>query len=151
MTIQDLKNAQKTRGRPFPAANRGRPRGAKNRKTRFVEALLEKDIEDIAKAVSTAAKAGDMAAAKLVLDRLAPARRGRPVQFEAPASIDAQSLRDAFSDIVARLAVGEMTPEEGIAVANVLELGRKTVETVELEERLRVVEAQLARPPLRVV
>jgi hypothetical protein len=84
-----------------------------------------------------------MQAARIILDRLAPVRRGRPVRFEAPATIDATGIVEAFNNLVTAIAAGEMTPEEGIAVANVLELGRKAIETEQTEVRLRAIEEQL--------
>jgi hypothetical protein len=101
---------------------------------------MSDEIEGVTRAVVRAAQGGDMQAAKLILDRLAPIRRGRPVRFSAPESVDAAGLADAFQIIVSGMATGELTPEEAASVANVLELRRKALETVELEARLRAVE-----------
>jgi hypothetical protein len=140
MTARRVNNARNTPGRPFRPGNPGRPRGARNRSTRLAEKLMTEDLEAVTKSVVNAAIGGDMAAARIILDRLAPIRRGRPVQFTAPETMDAAGLADAFTEIVRAMAVGELTPEEAVSVANVLEVRRRTLETVELEARLRAIE-----------
>ena len=97
---------------------------------------MSEDLADIVRAVSDAAKGGDMQAAKIILDRLAPVRRGRPVQFTAPGGGDAKGLAEALDNVVSAIATGDMTPEEGAAVATVLEARRKIIETMEIEARL---------------
>jgi len=106
----------------------------------LAEQILSEDLEAIARAVSNAARNGDMQAARIILDRLAPIRRGRPVQFEAPASLDGAGVAEAFAAILRSMADGELTPEEGTAVAGVLEMRRKAIETVEIEARVAALE-----------
>src|SRR5215470_16664338 len=53
------KNAGKTRGRPFERGNPGRPKGAQNRTTRLIEALLEGEAEAIGRKCIERAKEGD--------------------------------------------------------------------------------------------
>ena len=55
--------------------------GTRHRATRLAEKLMANDAEDVVKAVVAAAKGGDMTAARLVLDRIAPPCRGRPVRL----------------------------------------------------------------------
>jgi hypothetical protein len=59
----------------------GRPRGARNRATLLMENLLADDAEAIGRKAVEMAKGGDMAAIRLCMDRLAPARKGEPVAF----------------------------------------------------------------------
>src|ERR1700674_774967 len=87
------------RGRPFgrgvsgnPA---GRPKGSRNRASVMAEAVSEGDAVVIARAVVSKAKGGDMVAARLVLDRMWPAPKGRTVAFAAPATPDANSTLQA--------------------------------------------------------
>ena len=101
---------------------------------------MNKDIEGVVASVVQAALSGDMVAARIIMDRMAPIRRGRPVPFNAPDSADAAGIAEAFKEIVSAMGAGEITPEEGSAIANVLELRRKAVETLELEQRLKVLE-----------
>ena len=52
----------------------GRPKGARHRTTMAIEALLEGEGEAITRKAIEAAKAGDMVAIRLVLDRICPPR-----------------------------------------------------------------------------
>lgn len=131
-----VKNTRKTPGRPFPAGNGGRPRGSRNRRTLLAEQILGEDIEAVARAVTTAALGGDMAAARIIMDRLAPVRRGRPVVFDLPSGTDATGLAEGFDALLRAVAGGLLTPEEGAAVASLLEARRRTIETMEFEARL---------------
>src|SRR4051794_1011252 len=75
-------------GRPFRPGRSGNPQG-KARETRhnitiLAERLMGADVKAVVAKVVEAAKAGDMTASRLILDRIVPARRGRPVQFTLP-------------------------------------------------------------------
>jgi hypothetical protein len=136
-------NALTTRGRPFQPGNPGRPKGARHRSTVLAEKLMADDIEGIVTAVVKAAKDGDMAAARIILDRLTPVRRGRPVQFDLPAATDAAGVLAAFDAVLQAVAGGELTPEEGASITNLLEARRKAIETVELEARIAALETRV--------
>jgi hypothetical protein len=98
------------------------------------------DLEAVVRAVTIAARCGDMAAAKIILDRLAPIRRGRPVVFDLPTGTDAAGLAEGFDALLRAVASGELTPEEGASVATLLEARRKTIETMEIEARIQALE-----------
>src|SRR5215217_9497488 len=85
-------NASKTRGRPFAKGNSGRPKGARHKSTILAEQLLASDVDGLVRSVVKAAKRGNMVAAKIVLDRLAPPRRSRPIQFDLPPIADTAGL-----------------------------------------------------------
>ena len=148
MAAERVNNERKTRGRPFLEGNPGRPVGSRNKRTLLVEQIMGADLEAVARAVSTAAQHGDMQAARIVLDRLAPVRRGRPVKFEMPATLDGAGLAEAFATILRAMATGELTPEEGTAVAGVLEIRRKAIETAEIEARLAALEDVVREKPV---
>ena len=135
-----VNNARVTRGRPFPRGNPGRPKGSRNRRTVLVEQLMEGDLEEVTRAVLQAAKGGDIAAAKLVLDRICPVRKGYPVEIQAPKTLDPTGLDEAFVSVIKAMAAGEVSPAEALEISNVLEARRRTIETVELETRLRTIE-----------
>jgi hypothetical protein len=137
-----VNNARKTPGKPFPVGNSGRPKGSRNRRTLLAEKIMHEDLEEVARAVTAAAKQGDMQAARIVMDRLAPVRRGRPVVFDLPSGRDAAGLADGFDALLQAVAGGELTPEEGAAVANLLEARRKTIETMEIEARIAALESR---------
>ena len=123
----------------------GKPPGARNKTTIMLEKLLADDAEAVAKAVIAAAKGGDMTAARMVLDRLAPAPRARRIQLDLPPIDTAGDVLEALTATAAAMAAGELTPDEAGTVAGVLEAKRRAVETVDLERRITAIEEQSNR------
>jgi hypothetical protein len=139
------KNAGKTRGRPFQKGNPGRPKGAQNRTTRLIETLLEGEAEAIGRKCIERAKEGDPVALRLAMELLAPVGRGRPVRFKMPALGTAADLPKALGAVLTAISRGEIAPEEAVSVAQVIEVKRKSFETLEIEERLASIEARMAK------
>jgi hypothetical protein len=72
---------------------RGKLPGARHATTIMAEQLMEGEAEVVVRAVVAKAKQGDMRAARLVLDRIAPLRRGRPVTNGLPDVRTARPMR----------------------------------------------------------
>src|SRR5262245_41832744 len=113
--------AARGRGRPFAPGNPGRPKGARNRATIAVEAMLDGEAEAITRTAIDLAKAGDTVALRLCLDRIAPPRKDRPVMVELPAIATAGDVVAALSATLAAMARGDLTPSEAATVAGVLD------------------------------
>jgi hypothetical protein len=105
---------------------------------------MEDDAPNVVRAVIAAAMNGDMTAARLVLDRILPVRRGRPVTLQLPELRTPTDLVMALNGIARAVAAGLLTPEEGQAVAAILEQQRRAIETTELESRIAVLEGKTA-------
>ena len=118
----------------------GRPRGSRNKSTLLLEKLMIDDGEGVVRSVVDLAKDGDIQAARLVLDRIMPARKGRPVRINLPVVKTPADVLRALSATVQAMAKGELTPEEAAILSGVLETRRKAIETVEIEHRLAAVE-----------
>ncbi len=136
------KNAPKTRGRPFEQGNPGKPKGARHKTTLLAEKLMSEDAEAVVKVVVEAAKAGDLTAAKIVLDRIAPPRKDLPVAFDLPAISTAADASAAMGSIIAAVASGELTPTEAGEVAKLLDAFTRTLEATEFERRLQSLEGR---------
>jgi hypothetical protein len=95
---------------------------------------------DIMAAVVNAARGGDMRAADILLRRLWPERKGRPVPVELPAIAAPRDIVTALGAVADFVSAGELSPEEGAAVAGILEAQRRAVETAELESRITALE-----------
>jgi hypothetical protein len=121
----------------------GKRLGTRARATRLAEKLMANDAEDVVKAVVAAAKGGDMTAARLVLDRIAPPCRGRRVRLALPPIVGAADLVKALAAVADAMARGVLSAEEAQAAAAVLEHHRKAVETFDLERRIAAIEAKL--------
>ncbi len=139
------KNAGNTRGKPFAPGNPGKPKGARNRATRALEALLGDSAEDVARAVIRAARNGDTAAARLVLERVLPARRDHPLEIDLPPIIGAEGLLAAGGAVLSAVAQGDLTPAEGDGLMTLIERQRRLVEVTELETRITALEAQIGK------
>ena len=64
-------------------------------------------------AVLTAAtQDGDMAAAKLLIDRVIPSRRGAPVSFHIRPLKTPEDCTFAYADLLDDVGTGRLTPEE---------------------------------------
>ena len=122
----------------------GRPRGSRNRATLLMESLLADDAEAIGRKAIEMAKQGDMAAIRLCMDRLAPARKGEPVAFELP-PLDKPADSVAAAEIVAGVAAGELTPSEGADLAKVVDVYVRAIATNAFDERLTKLEATTPR------
>src|SRR5690242_17569729 len=113
------------RGRPYRPGESGnpagKPRGARNRATRLLDRMAQDDAADVIQTVIDRAKGGDMAAAGLLMSRIWPPRKGRAIEFEIPPLTTASDLVAALGGVVQAVARGLLTPDEGQAVASVLE------------------------------
>jgi hypothetical protein len=135
------KNAANTRGKPFRAGNPGKPKGARHKTTLAIEALLNGEAEELTRAAIEKAKAGDMIALRLCLDRLAPARKDRHISFALPKIEQAGDTVKASLAIVEAVAAGEITPSEAGELTRVLESYARILETADHEERLKRLES----------
>ena len=144
--LMSRKNATTTRGRPFERGNPGRRRGARNKTTLAIESLLDGEAEKLARKAVELALAGDTTALRLCFDRIAPPRKGRPVTIALPDVKTPTGVTGALAAVVAAMAGGEITAEEASAICGILEIQRRSLETVELESRLIAVEQQLRSP-----
>ena len=88
------------------------------------------------------AKEGDPTPLRLCLSRILPVKRDRAIELDLPALEDSQDSLRAIGTVLEAVGSGTITPNEGQAVASLLETHRRTFEVEELERRLEVLEAQ---------
>ena len=139
MTEKPENSGEKQGGRFRPGQSgnpTGKPPGARHRATQLAEKLMEDDASEVVGAVLTAAKGGDMTAARLVLDRIAPVRKGRPITLKLPAIETAADVLAGLGAVIKSMGEGQITPDEASVVAGVLETKRRAIETAELEKRI---------------
>jgi hypothetical protein len=138
-------NSQQKQGggrfQPGQSGNpRGKPKGLRSRVTQLAENLMSEDAEEVVKAVVSAAKGGDMAAARIILDRICPTRKSRPVEIDIPPIAALADVLPAMGKVVAAMASGDLTPDEAATIAGLLDAKRKTLETIEIERRIAALE-----------
>jgi hypothetical protein len=108
-----------------------------------VEALLDGEAEKLTRKAIKLALAGDSTALRLCLERIAPVRRGRTVELNLPSVDTATDVVAALGSILGALSSGGLTTEEATAVASLIELKRRAIETTEIESRLRAIEERI--------
>jgi hypothetical protein len=118
----------------------GKPRGTRNKATEMVLKLMAGGAEEITLAVIEAARGGDLAAARLVIDRLAPPMRERPVSLVLPDTATAEGVSKAQQAILQAVAGGDLTPSEGHTLSGIVEAHRRALETEELAARIEALE-----------
>lgn len=134
------------RGR-FAAGNRGKPKGAKNRASLVALELFEGGVHDIAAAVIDQARAGDLTAARIVLDKVLPNAKERAIALpDLPSTDTAAGVSHAQQKILEAVATGVITPGEASTLSSVLEQRRKALETMELEQRIIALEEARHEP-----
>jgi len=92
----------------------GTPRGTRHKITQLAEKLMSDDVGNVVRAVVKAASEGDMAAAKIILDRIAPIRRSATfVLPEFEQWTDMAAMRAA---ILTAVSEGDIMPGEAVDI-----------------------------------
>jgi len=91
------------------------------------------------------ALAGDGVALRLCLDRIAPARKDRPVPFTLPTLETAGDAKNAAAAIVRAVADGDLTPSEAAELSRVLDNFIRVVEATEVQARLEALERKASQ------
>jgi hypothetical protein len=126
----------------------GRPVGSRNRTHLRLEKILLDDAERVLQRVIRAALAGDVPAAKLILDRALPKRVCRPLENVTLPEIGTIPDACAAMGIITSAAIqGVITTAEALDLSHVVENFRKIIETTEFEQRLALLEQQASEQP----
>jgi hypothetical protein len=139
--------APKQRGRPFRSGISGnplgRPKGARNRATLALEALLDGQAEALTQKAIELALAGDITALRLCLDRILPTRKDRPVTFGMPPISSAGDAKAASGALLAAVSEGRLTPNEAAEIGKLIEAYVKAAELTEVLARIDNLEQKL--------
>ncbi len=119
---------------------KGKPKGTKNHATRLADSLLDGETEKLTRKVVELALNGDTTALRLCLERICPPRKSRPVNITLPETQTVDGVAEAQAEVVQAVASGDLTPEEGISITNILEARRKAIETHDHESRIAALE-----------
>lgn len=151
-TLPAENTAQKQRGRPFKPGKSGnpsgRPQGARNKASMLAQALLESQTEAVVQTVINAALTGDMAACKLIVERLLPPVKERALDAEGiklPSTIDATTAAQVFAEVFRAVACGRIVPGEGKTLVELLNMYLSAHEYQELSERIDELEQAAPR------
>jgi hypothetical protein len=123
----------------------GKPKGCRNATTILFDELLKANAKELIEKAIEMAKDGDGPALRLCIDRLAPARKDRPVWFDVPEMNEARDAVNASAAIVAAVANGDLTPMEASELGKLIESYARTLQAVEFEERLSKLEKAISK------
>ena len=141
--IMDENPSPKARGRSYAKGTSGnpagRPKGARNRSTIAVEALLDGQAEAITQKAIGLALQGDRVALRLCLERILPAQRERRINCAIP---PLESAEDAASAIVAAVASGDLTLSEAAQLGKLVDSFVKAIEARDRDKHLKLLEWQ---------
>ncbi|MBP0463093.1 hypothetical protein J5Y09_04150 [Roseomonas sp. PWR1] len=128
----------------FAPGNPGRPKGSRHVVLKMLDEIGDENAKAVwLKAIELAIN-GDTVAQKLVLDRVMPGRKMNPVKIDLPAKIETTAdVVDAMMRVTTAVARGEISPDEGQAVKDVLEGARRAIETHTLARRLALIEQRM--------
>ena len=120
----------------------GRPKGIKDKRHRFNEAI-ESMIPAVLESVFQKAVAGDMTAAKLLLDRSLPTKR--PEQERVQISIKENTALNA-RDVLQGVFAGEVSPDVGASLLTAITVVLKAIEVEDLAKRIEALESKKNEP-----
>jgi hypothetical protein len=118
----------------------GKPKGARHKVTLAAEALLDGEAEALTRKAIELAKAGDITALRLCLDRIVPVRKDRPVIFQLPKLEKPEDAVKASAAIVEAVSSGDLTPAEAAELAKVVDGYSRAIEAADFDNRLTKLE-----------
>jgi hypothetical protein len=99
----------------------GRAAGSKNKRPNIWTVLPPNAVAELYTKIFAAALNGDMTAARMLLDRLDPAPKGRPVELPEVPPIDGlEAAQQAGRRVLETMLAGELSPDEAGQVLAVI-------------------------------
>jgi len=133
-----MKRGLKGRWKPGESANpAGRPRGSKNPSTKLREMI---DAEAIVKKLETAALAGDVQAARTLLERALPVYRATAEPVKVDGIEGADTLTDKARVVLEAVADGRVPPDIGAQLVTAIGTVARVAEVDELLRRIEALE-----------
>ena len=126
----------------FQPGQSGNPKGRAKGKPLLVTELrtaIEAKSDEIFQAVIDAAVNGDMAACKMLLDRITPALKPQALSINLPVK---KTLSEQGNEIVRATMDGSIPPDIGSQLITALANQSRIVEIDELAKRVEVLEAK---------
>ena len=114
----------------------GRPKGIKDKRHRYSESI-DSMIPQVLESVYQKALAGDMTAAKMLLDRTLPNKR--PEQERVEISHTGNFPSDA-QNVLRSVLDGEVSPDVGASLLSAMTSVLKAIEVEELAKRIEALE-----------
>ncbi|MFZ2170946.1 MAG: DUF5681 domain-containing protein [Methylococcaceae bacterium] len=125
----------------FKPGQSGNPNGRPKDKTpaTLFRKTIADDMPDIIKTIVSLAKAGDMQAAKLLIDRVCPALKPQAMPIFLPVN---GTLTEQGSEIIKATMAGQIPPDIGSQLITALANQAKIVEIDDLTKRIEALESK---------
>ena len=121
----------------------GRPRGSRNAVNLLLDQLAVGSAEAMVQKMIEAVEGGDRVAARLVLNRIWSAPKGRAVPVELPAIRTPADLLAAHAALATAISAGTLTPQDAALLSSVLETHRRAFDLVAQEDKIDRLEAEV--------
>ena len=118
----------------------GRPRGSRNKSTIALRNRLLERVNAIMDKAMEKAEEGNIAAMRLCIDRVLPACKDAPIECELPPLEKPADSVAATAELMAAVAVGDITPSEAAHLAKLIEAHVRAIAIHEFGERLSKLE-----------
>jgi len=145
--VEDVKKGRRANSGSFKPGQSGNPagraQGSRTKAALLAEALVDGQAEAIVQKTIELGLAGDTTCLRILVERLCPVRRDRPIRLDMLRVEGAAGIAQGFSAVLEAVASGEVTPGEASTVAGLLDAARKAHELSEVEGRLSKVEQML--------
>jgi len=139
-------------GKPFELGNtmgKGRPRGSRNKRTIYQEALESHALPIINKMKFLALRENsDMTALRSCFERVVSIPKPPNSRFRLPRVRTPADLPNMISAVERAVASGQASAQEGLAMAQITELHRRAFEFGDIDRRLRALEQGRQEIPL---
>lgn len=123
----------------------GNPNGAQQRAIAQTRAKLAEHSEEVIAVVIKAAKAGDLTACRLVLERIAPALRAEPAPISMAPLPATATYTERAQHILDAVTRGDLTTQQGGELINALGSIANLKQVTELQAKIEQLIAQLER------
>jgi len=123
----------------------GRPKGARSRAALAVESLFADGAQDVGQKLLEAAQNGNVGAMKFCIDRVLPRLGARPADFELPPINSLSDVLDAHTALIEAATRGEVDSAQAKNLALMLDLKRKSLESIEFEGRVVAMEEHMTK------
>jgi hypothetical protein len=131
------------KGRPFQPGNqfgRGRPQGSRNKKSLIAWDLLDRNAERIVRQAIKLAQKGDSQMVRFLAGYILPRRDGCPVNTGPLPTGSVEELSQSSVKLIKKVTSGQLSPSEGLEIADLMDHRRHIIETENHEARLRALE-----------
>ena len=134
---------QDTKFKPGQSGNpAGKKPGTRHKVSLLAEKLMSDDVEKVTKSVIDAAVAGDMAACRLILDRIVPARKDATISINLPEINTIEDAATAMGVIVKAAASAEIGLSEADALTKLVQGMSYALQLTDVVRRLEALETR---------